>query len=573
MSKELEAGKEPLAEWLSSFVGFLILMLVFKTFLIQLFVIPTGSMAETLFGAHTEHACAHCGFTYPVGYHVAQVPTTLRCPNCWHQEPYLAADRSGMRQTEASRRDQVTYGDRIAVLGWPYDLNRFGFGPRRWDVVVFRYPDDPSQNYIKRLVGLPGETVEIVDGDLFVNGQISRKPSFSQRDLWIPVYQHDFAPTEIGDPTGTYFPRWAASPASAWSGLASRQIAFDASALAETDAAAGASIHFTTDPDDPDQRGVITDLLAYNAPLVARPGDPPEPAPTALREPVSDVRLSATIDALDAGAIDFVLAKYDQRVTLRLDSDGQLALFVAEEVSEGPDATTALRAAPDLGTAVVTLDAGNLVGAEVSLGIVDYAAVVALDGRVVVEEALPISLDVARTRAVSSAATAQEIRSRVRSGMSAEEMLRIADAAVHRRARDRAPLIAITGRAGRALLSGLRIDRDMHYRSVDQRLPTELPGIASTHVPFTLNDSEFLVFGDNSASSLDSRLWIDRGPHLQTPAYAGYQIGVVPRDQLVGRAFFVYWPSAYMLLPQDGPLGGLRLLLGVPKAGRVRWIQ
>ena len=39
--------------------------------------------------------------------------------------------------------------------------------PEPWDVVVFKNPQDNSQNYIKRLIGLPGESIEIVHGDVF----------------------------------------------------------------------------------------------------------------------------------------------------------------------------------------------------------------------------------------------------------------------------------------------------------------------------------------------------------------------------------------------------------------------
>lgn len=43
--------------------------------------------------------------------------------------------------------------------------------PQRGDVIVFHYPRDPSRDFIKRVIGLPGETVEIVDGQVFIDGE------------------------------------------------------------------------------------------------------------------------------------------------------------------------------------------------------------------------------------------------------------------------------------------------------------------------------------------------------------------------------------------------------------------
>ena len=59
-----------------------------------------------------------------------------------------------------SMEDTIMTGDRIFGNRLAYV---FG-DPQRFDIVIFRYPDDESQLFIKRIIGLPGETVEIIDG-------------------------------------------------------------------------------------------------------------------------------------------------------------------------------------------------------------------------------------------------------------------------------------------------------------------------------------------------------------------------------------------------------------------------
>lgn len=48
--------------------------------------------------------------------------------------------------------------------------------PRRGDVVIFEYPRDISRDFIKRVVGLPGETVEVIGGQVYINGQLMPEP-------------------------------------------------------------------------------------------------------------------------------------------------------------------------------------------------------------------------------------------------------------------------------------------------------------------------------------------------------------------------------------------------------------
>ncbi len=146
----------PIFALLSSF--FLIRPLLFEPFLI-----PTNSMAPTIAGTHAEGVCPECGATTyftPVDERMRTVgPERQICDN-FHVTEKTAAD------------GEVSTGDRIAVAKF--------LTPRRWDLVVFRFPDYPSEFYVKRLVGLPGETIHIEEGCVFVNGKKLVPPTHLQ---------------------------------------------------------------------------------------------------------------------------------------------------------------------------------------------------------------------------------------------------------------------------------------------------------------------------------------------------------------------------------------------------------
>ncbi|MHC4842751.1 MAG: signal peptidase I [Planctomycetota bacterium] len=167
-------------EWL---VTAFILAFVFRAFVMEAYRIPTGSMASTLKGDHFYIGCPQCGYKYDQGSDSRGTRSrslggiTCRCPSCGF---YL--------KTKGPM--PIAKGDRILVLKCIYQF----FEPKRWDVVVFKNPLDPNINYIKRLIGLPNETVEIIDGDIYIDGQIARKPAKIQQELWMPVYDNDFHP-------------------------------------------------------------------------------------------------------------------------------------------------------------------------------------------------------------------------------------------------------------------------------------------------------------------------------------------------------------------------------------------
>lgn len=75
-----------------------------------------------------------------------------------------------MQPTIMGNKEQGLF-DRVLVNKFIYLVS----DPVRWDVIVFKYPLDQSKNYIKRLIGLPGETVTIEKGDIYIDDEIARK--------------------------------------------------------------------------------------------------------------------------------------------------------------------------------------------------------------------------------------------------------------------------------------------------------------------------------------------------------------------------------------------------------------
>jgi hypothetical protein len=95
-------------------------------------------------------------------------------------------------------------------------------GPRRWEVVVFRNPHDQSRAYVKRVVGLPGERIELIGGDVYADGELRRKPLSPQLGARIPVDVHDYRPND-GELDPDWAPRWViASDDSHWKATGSR---------------------------------------------------------------------------------------------------------------------------------------------------------------------------------------------------------------------------------------------------------------------------------------------------------------------------------------------------------------
>lgn len=250
---QLRAHRTTLRDNLESIAIALVLVLIVRQVVVEAFKIPTGSMAPTLLGVHKEVRCPNCSWVFELGQDSITDQGKVKCPNChWRWDGVsqvydgdFCTDRLNFRRPAwlwhegRSDRCNVTVagtdaanrvdrgGSRIFVNKFIYSLRE----PRRWEVVVFRYPfykvqckncgwnsdvkkvEDLScpicgshdfeverRDFIKRCVGLPNEKIYLQNGDVYVNGQIARKPPSIQDRMWIHVFDSHFMPEEKVEP-------------------------------------------------------------------------------------------------------------------------------------------------------------------------------------------------------------------------------------------------------------------------------------------------------------------------------------------------------------------------------------
>ncbi len=203
-------------ETIESIVVAVLLALLFRGFEGEAFMIPTGSMAPGLRGHHVDQWCDKCGVEYQTGAtfenNLTPVDKKVRvirtyCPICG----------TSTILTPVQERDHVAnQGDRILVNKYVYDFAE----PDRFDVIVFKNPNNGKQNLIKRLVGLPGENIVISRGDVYVvdekggNRKIVRKPADKQLAMLQLVDDTSYRAKEMVD--AGWPEKWNALGTSDW---------------------------------------------------------------------------------------------------------------------------------------------------------------------------------------------------------------------------------------------------------------------------------------------------------------------------------------------------------------------
>ena len=100
-----------------------------------------------------------------------------------------------------SMRPTLIEGDRILVSKFIYHFRP----PRRGDIVVFRYPENPKRPFIKRLVALGGETIELRDGNIFINGQLVHDAEIFRTNRYYNQGTYGAPHQVVRVPEGTYY--------------------------------------------------------------------------------------------------------------------------------------------------------------------------------------------------------------------------------------------------------------------------------------------------------------------------------------------------------------------------------
>jgi len=112
---------------------------------------------------------------------------------------------SAYKVTSSSMEDALDEGDYIFVNKLAY---KYGGGPKPGDVIVFKYPMNPEKDFIKRIVALPGQEVQIADKVVYIDGQVAPIPVLSKNTdrKIIPAdlsFRDNFGPYVV--PVGEYF--------------------------------------------------------------------------------------------------------------------------------------------------------------------------------------------------------------------------------------------------------------------------------------------------------------------------------------------------------------------------------
>jgi signal peptidase I len=619
-------------ETIESIVVAFVLAFLFRTFEAEAFVIPTGSMSPSLQGQHKDVHCDQCGFSFRTTASsegedrdrmISDLPSVRgmeanhlkariasldvvggMCPMC----RYLMPMRPDLppRVAEEVDVENVEYepsypGDRILVNKYGFDFSE----PERWDVIVFKFPGDGNMNYIKRLTGLPGEVVQIYQGDLFTKPldaadeefSIERKPADKAAAMLELVHDTDYEPSvlhEAGWPL-----RWAATTPDGWHVEATagektveQRFTIDAQAagaeewlryrhqapteldwqfvrqiekagsVAAIEQAEGIDVNEWQDHIHPQ---LITDFNAYNARLTRqfanqngweiRPNG--QNAGSLGTEWVGDLAVECDVEVEEARGelvLEVVEAGYHFQAAIDLKS-GKATLSVVDGRTGEKLDFEATRQTTVEGPGEYSLRFAN------------------------VDDQLLLWVNDELVEGGAAAYDPDELFSGGREGM-----LPWAGEAEGDDQGDLAPA-GVASRGAKLAVTRLAVLRDIYY--IATKYPENQLNYTTDYAPtnldpetlfsqssawqhfatrqrreFPVEEGQLLVLGDNSPESKDCRLW------MMGDARSGVPGGpYLDRRLLIGKAVCVFWPHSW------GSIPGLPMLPGWPNFGDMRLVR
>jgi signal peptidase I len=564
-------------ETIESIVIAFVLAFLFRTFEAEAFVIPTGSMAPTLMGRHKDVECPKCGYRYEVSASEEESEDGRRptsdciagmCPICHYVMP-MRPNLPGGGVADAKVPIQPSYnGDRILVNKYLYTFT----DPKRWDVVVFKFPGDAKVNYIKRLVGLPGETLRIEQGDIFIKPPgdadkaefaIERKPPNKVLAMRQVVHDTNHDPAEL-DAAGWPL-RWNSPPGDAgkwqleksveaevvrqkysvdsddgktsWLRYENLVPTYEVWQQVEAAQSGGANQKPFANTDRAKWRRLIMDSNPYNGRITTatfHQNLQVDPSKMGLHW-VGDLMVEANLDVSSPGGeiiLDLVEAGKHFSCTIDVKT-GEARLAAANVADYAPKAKTSIIGPGKHRIAFANFDDQLLLWVDGSL--------VSFDGGTGYDA----------TKVFGDRSTIQPQTSDSDLG-------------------DLAP-VGIGARDAKLTVDRMQVWRDLYYiadrddRNRGMDLVTDFNHPANSrpelidlatkpnlwghfaernHVEFPIADTQLFVMGDNSAESSDARLWFNGDGRGSRPGGA-----YLDKRLLIGKALCVYWPHSWNRIP------------------------
>jgi signal peptidase I len=458
--------------------------LIFKAFVAEAMVIPTGSMADTLRGTHFNIQCENCDFDYHYGFTQinAQSPPLGQLPltqsGNYSRFPTMCTMCGYIPSPKKLRR--VSNGDKIIVNKSIYQFTE----PKIWDTVVFKNPTQPAINYIKRLIGTPGDKVEIIDGDVYIDSIIQSKPDHIQDELWVRIFDnnHQMDKNELRVNNRDYDqPFKANDPHSQWI-IDNLDHHFRHKKSTTIEILSFKQSRLNT---------ITKSQVAYNgqSDLIPLPY-------------VSDLKLEAVITPKgNNGECLFNLGKYGKSYQGRIQFDGTLEIIV----NETNTVVAKAKFSP------LKIDKAI----NCSFTIVDHNIFLTVDGETI-----------AWTGPNDPTQWGYDFKT-----TNNNQLLRN-----NSNKNNATSTVAIATNMD-VLIADVSISRDIHYT-------TNNNARTSIENPFEpLGEDEYFVCGDNSPNSFDSRLW--KKPGIGNNGKT-FRTGIVPRNYMIGKAIYVWWPAGYL---------------------------